>query len=273
MTPDTWHDLHTPAPPDEEVWELFHENTKGGLLDPGFSHSDVLAQMREMIPSLAYDQYPTFPLPAPAPLDIALGDAIGRRRSARGLDPAQLSGPQLAALLHAAYGITHENEDGVFPRPFRSVPSAGGLYPLELYVHSIALDGFPAGLYHYDPSRSSLALLHQGDSRRDIAETLVQGDLAQSSSAIVFITALFERTTFKYGGRGYRFTLLEAGHVAQNLNLAAIGLGLTSLNVGGFVDRRADDLLRLDGLLHSTVYICAIGGNGVEEEPATVQIP
>ena len=96
---------------------------------------------------------------------------------------------------------------------------------------------------------------------------------AQDSSAIVFITALFERTTFKYGSRGYRFALLEAGHVAQNLDLAAAGLGLATLNVGGFVDRQIDDLLGLDGLLHSTIYICAIGAEGATPAPATAPAP
>jgi SagB-type dehydrogenase family enzyme len=77
---------------------------------------------------------------------------------------------------------------------------------------------------------------------------------------IVFITAIFERSVFKYGNRGYRFVLLEAGHVAQNLNLATTALGLSCCNIGGFFDRDVDRFLGLDGIGHSTVYLVGIGG-------------
>jgi len=94
---------------------------------------------------------------------------------------------------------------------------------------------------------------------------LVQKNLAYDSSVLFFITALFERATFKYGDRGYRFVLLEAGHVAQNINLASGGLRLGCMNIGGFFDRQIDDLLGLDGVTHSTVYLVAVGGK--EGEP------
>jgi SagB-type dehydrogenase family enzyme len=76
---------------------------------------------------------------------------------------------------------------------------------------------------------------------------------------LIFVTAMFKRSTFKYGNRGYRFALLEAGHVAQNINLVTTGLGLGSVNICGYFDRQVDDLLDLDGVTHSTIYIIAIG--------------
>ena len=75
-----------------------------------------------------------------------------------------------------------------------------------------------------------------------------------------FMTAMFERTVFKYGDRGYRFTFLEAGHVAQNMSLVATALGLGCVNIGGFYDREIDEFLGIDGLTHSTLYMLAIGG-------------
>jgi SagB-type dehydrogenase family enzyme len=84
---------------------------------------------------------------------------------------------------------------------------------------------------------------------------------------VIFITSVFERSVFKYGDRGYRFIFLEAGHVAQNINLVAYGLGLASVNIGGFLDRRVDDFLGLDGLTHSTIYMIAIG------EEANIKVP
>lgn len=88
---------------------------------------------------------------------------------------------------------------------------------------------------------------------------MVQPDLVARASLIIFITALFERSIFKYGNRGYRFVMLEAGHVAQNLNLVAIALGLKTLNIGGYFDRAIDDFLGLDGVTHSTIYMLAVG--------------
>ena len=92
-----------------------------------------------------------------------------------------------------------------------------------------------------------------------ISASIVQPDIALETSVLVFITAIFERSTFKYNDRGYRFVLLEAGHVAQNLNLAAHGLGFGYINLGGYYDRDIDEFLGLDGLNHSTVYMGGIG--------------
>jgi SagB-type dehydrogenase family enzyme len=84
-------------------------------------------------------------------------------------------------------------------------------------------------------------------------------ELALGASLIVFITAIFERSIFKYGDRGYRFVFLEAGHVGQNINLVTNALGLGCTNIGGFFDRQIDDFLGIDGVTHSTIYMMAIG--------------
>jgi len=145
-----------------------------------------------------------------------------------------------------------------------SAPSAGALYPLELFFHSRCIDGASPGLYHYNPMRNEIRRVLDDDRSQSIADALIpfQSHLALDAALLVFLTALFGRSTFKYATRGYRFVLLEAGHVAQNLNLVANGLGLASLNVGGYFDRRLDELLGLDGLTHSAIYMVAIGGRG-----------
>jgi SagB-type dehydrogenase family enzyme len=148
------------------------------------------------------------------------------------------------------------------------VPSGGALYPLEFYFHSVQTEGLEPGLYHYNPAGNRLAHLQRGDLSRALCQALVQPNLVTDSSAMLFITAMFERNTFKYGNRGYRFTLLEAGHAAQNVNLMATGLGLGIINIGGFFDRQIDEILGLDGLSHSTIYMLVIGGAG--EEPGKV---
>jgi len=253
-------DLPGPAIADDSPWETFHENSKTSMFDVPPSDRDVIARMEALPESLDYHGYPVVALPpSRVPLTIPLGEAILRRCTARHLTPAPVSLPTLATLLHSAYGVTRDLRSLGYPRAFRTVPSGGALYPLELYLHSAHHTEFQEGLYHYNPTQEHLRLLRKGDQSEALAPALVQPNLAQEASLIVFITALFGRSTFKYGDRGYRFALIEAGHVAQNINLAAAALGLGSINVGGFNDRQIDDRLDLDGLTHSTIYMVAIG--------------
>jgi SagB-type dehydrogenase family enzyme len=177
------------------------------------------------------------------------------------MTPDRLSLEQTSTLLHYCYGVTRENEGTEFPRPFRVVPSGGALYPLEIYFHSTRVEGLESGLYHYNPARNSLRLLRYGDESRRLSEALVQRNLALDTSLLIFITAMFQRSVFKYGDRGYRFALLEAGHVAQNLALTATAMQLGCLTIGGYSDRQIDDLLGIDGISHSTIYMAGIGGN------------
>jgi SagB-type dehydrogenase family enzyme len=139
------------------------------------------------------------------------------------------------------------------------VPSAGALYPLEIFFHSIESESVKAGLYHYNPIENRLRLVRGGDATADISKAMVQPDIAPRASVIIFITAVFERTVFKYADRGYRFIFLEAGHVAQNMDLVSQALGLGCVNIGGYFDREVDDFLGIDGLTHSTIYMMAIG--------------
>jgi SagB-type dehydrogenase family enzyme len=251
------------GPDEPDAWSVFHENSKTSRLEPALPDAEVVARMKQLWDALPYHGHDENALPdALAALDTPLGDAILRRVTARDIAPAPMSLAQVATVLHAAYGVTRDNEDGGFPRPFRTVPSGGALYPLELYLHTSHVDGLTAGIHHFDPRAHALRLLQRGDCARQISEALVQPRLAASVSALVFVTAVFERSVFKYGNRGYRFILLEAGHVAQNINLVATALGFGCANIGGFFDRDIDRLLGLDGVRHSTVYLVGIGRHG-----------
>jgi SagB-type dehydrogenase family enzyme len=243
-----------------EAWSVFHENSKTSRLEPPVPNSEVIARMEQLWDALPYEGYSKVALPElTASFELPVTHAILNRITARDIAAAPMPLDQLAILLHAAYGITRSNEDAPFPRPFRTVPSGGALYPLELYVHTAYVEGLTAGLYHFNPRERALRLLQRGDGARQIGEALVQPQLATSVSAMVFVTAIFERSVFKYGNRGYRFVLLEAGHVAQNINIVSTALGLGCVNIGGFFDRDIDRLLGLDGVCHSTVYMVGIG--------------
>jgi SagB-type dehydrogenase family enzyme len=268
MPDDTWTRLRLSIEEEDSLWEIFHENTKTSRFDSHPSAEQVVATMSEMYQSLPYDGLPSIPLPRDlAPMRRPLLDALLTRATARDMRPGPVSLPELATVLHCAYGITRGNEGTAFPRPFRAVPSGGALYPLEIYLWARRVEDIEAGLYRYDPVMNSLTVLRTGDLAREVADTLIYPDVARDSSVVFYITAVFPRTMFKYGDRGYRFVLLEAGHVAQNLNLAAHGLGFGTINVGGFFDRRADELLSIDGVAHSTVYVAGLGHVGGAAPP------
>lgn len=210
--------------------------------------------------SLPYESQPLIALPAShAPLRLSLEEAITTRQTARNLKSAPVSLGEVATLLYYACGETRENRETGFPRPFQTAPSGGALYPLELFFYSGQVGDLPQGLYHYNPHENALRALRQENAHAQVESLLVQPEIAGQASLLVFITAVFERSTFKYGDRGYRFTLLEAGHVAQNINLVPNALGLGCVNLGGFFDRRTDEFLDIDGITHTTVYLIAIG--------------
>lgn len=260
MTRKIWNDIFRAETSEDQIWEVFHENSKTSRYGDFLPNEVILARMEQLLEALSFDQYPEIALPQSfTPFTLSLPTALASRVSARNMKPCILTLETVATLLHHAYGITRDNEGTPFPRPFRMVPSGGALYPLEIFFHSTYISGARPGLYHYNPTRHSLRLLQEGDLSPRIAEALVQQTIPQEASLVFFLTAMFERSTFKYGARGYRFILLEAGHVAQNINLVANALGLGCLNIGGYFDRQVDELLGLDGLNHSTIYMQAIG--------------
>ena len=217
--------------------------------------------MASFYETLPFEGYAITPLPHPSQLEsVSLADALVHRTSTRELFPISLSLSHLAALLHYGYGVTRENQGTNFPRPFRTVPSGGALYPLEIFFHASNIEELPAGLYHYNPTLHHVRRLREKDETDRIAQSVVQPEVVRGTSLTIFLTAIFERSIFKYRDRGYRFVLLEAGHVAQNINLVATALGLGILNIGGFFDREIDELLGIDGVTHSTLYLLGLGG-------------
>lgn len=249
----SWPEILLPTAADRESWETFHESSKTSPYEEPPSDQEGAAWLQALAPSLSFDLHPAVALPAPElPLDLPLGRALAERATPAELARTPLGLDQLAVLLWNACGVRRNSVR-------RMVPSAGSLYPLEVFFHTRSVSDLDAGLYYYDPVHHELRCVREGDQTAKIASLLVQKRLAVDSSLLVFLVALFARSVGKYGERGYRFVLLEAGHLAQNLCLAATGLGLGAIPVGGYFDRRADNLLGLDGLLQSTIYLTAIG--------------
>jgi SagB-type dehydrogenase family enzyme len=242
------------------IWELFHENSKLTRLTQGIPNTELRNHLQQLYETLPYEGLPVFCLPKNVPLpQIVLPNALFGRSSNRRMKRHAITISQVSALLQSGYGVTRGKVSSKFPRSFRAVPSAGALYPLELFVHVGAVRGLPQGLYHYNPLRHRLACIQEGDVTPFVSKALVQTDIPGNASLVLFITTVFERSTFKYGDRGYRYMLFEAGHVAQNLNLVSNAFGLASVNIGGFFDHEIDALLQIDGITHSTIYMMALG--------------
>lgn len=255
-----WQKLLLQSRGDHDLWELFNENSKIGRHTKLQSDHEILKRMNELQESLSYEGHPKVDLPKDLePLKMTFQEVVASRVSERNMTPCSLGLTTIATLLHYAYGVTRDNQGTSYPRPFRVVPSAGGLYPLELFFHGAQIEGLPPGIYHYNPIKAQLRLIRKDNLIPSISHAMIHPDIGTNSSLLIFVTAIFERSIFKYGERGYRFILLEAGHVAQNINLVATALGLGSVNIGGFVDREIDEILGIDGITHSTVYMIAVG--------------
>lgn len=260
MNQPLWQQILLPPGNEDLVWELFHENSKIGPHSLPLSDEEIRSRMQELHETLPFEGYPIIALPKTmSPLGLSLSEAITSRVSSRDMTPTTFSLSDLGTLLYYAYGVTGDRTQTGALRTFRVVPSGGGLYPLELFFHSTQADGLQSGLYHYNPLHHYLRHVKVGEFTSDIADGTVYRELIEGASLVIFITALFERSIFKYRDRGYRFILLEAGHVAQNINLVTTALGLGCVNIGGYFDRHIDAFLGLDGVTHSTIYMIAVG--------------
>jgi len=268
MTVGAWKNICLPSNESDSIWEIYHENSKTSRYDCFPSDSFVASRMSKLYESLSYKEHPSIPLSTTFPhLELSLEEAILQRVTTRKMKPVPMKHDLVGAILYYAYGITRDKKDTKLMRSFRTVPSGGALYPLEIFFFSKYVDGLNPGIYHYNPIENSIEQVIPGDLTEKIGNCLtpVQTNLAFDTSMMIFITAAFERETFKYGPRGYRFSLLEAGHVAQNINLVSTAVNLGSVNIAGYYDREVDDLLRIDGVTHSTIYMIGIGGNLDEE--------
>jgi SagB-type dehydrogenase family enzyme len=192
---------------------------------------------------------------APAARLMTLDEALGERRSVREFQPEPLSLRKLGYLLWAATGVQraeHRFES-------RTAPSAGALYPIETYIVANQVADLEPGVYHYWIRAHELERLRAGDLRQALAAAALDQYMCAAAPAVFVWTALFARTTSKYGPRGYRYVYLDAGHIAENLALAAVSLGLGSCQVGAFFDDEVNKLLDLDGAEESVVYMSVVG--------------
>jgi len=167
-------------------------------------------------------------LPSPM-LDsqTSVEEALSKRRSVREYRDAPLALNEVAQLLWSAQGITS-------PEGMRTAPSAGALYPLEVYLLAGNVDGLAAGVYHYHPHEHALSKVVEGDRRAALSEAALGQEAIRDGAVVIVIAGVFERTTRKYGERGIQYVHMEVGSVAQNIYLQAESLGLGTVFIGAF---------------------------------------
>jgi SagB-type dehydrogenase family enzyme len=209
-----------------------------------------------------FKEYPCAPSTALTSRDLSrsTGEAMRDRISCRSFSETPLALDALGAMLAVSYGVEGEFSIGSRQYLERPVPSGGGLYPLELYPIVRRVDGLEAGIYHYAPLTHALEQLTVAQfSPAFISQLFMNQPYLSEAAAIILMTAVVERSMHKYGDRGYRYILLECGHVAQNICLAAACMDLGSLPIGGFFDGYLAELMGIDLEEEIIVYGMAVG--------------
>jgi len=199
-------------------------------------------------------------VPLPKSQTSPLQELIAKRQSCREFAPVPIQLGELASVLDAGYGITALRKWQSGHRTLgRPVPSAGGLYPLELYIVCNRVEGVVGGIHHFNARDHTLEPISAPCTIAEILPDLMFQRFLEPASALCLLTAVLPRTLRKYGARGYRYILMEAGHVAQNICLAATEIGLATLCVGGFTDHKLNRRLGLDGRSEAALYGVAVG--------------
>ena len=237
----------------ESIGDLFQEITRyhrdrmaGGYLDFA-SKPDI------------YKEYPdSIQIELPKPETEGgkdLWKILVRRRSFRDFAGALISVSELSQLLWAAQGITTD----IRIYQLRSSPSAGALYPIETYTVVNYVDSIDQGIYHYNIRKHSLELIQRGTFGQQIARAGLEQNMLALASVVFVLTAVIYRCKWKYRQRAYRYIYLDAGHIGENVALAAEGLNLGCCPVGAFFDEEVNRLIMVDGKEETVIYLIAVG--------------
>ncbi len=173
--------------------------------------------------------------------NVSLEQTIKNRRTIRSFESKSLGIEQLSQILWAAQGIT---EDRGFKR---AAPSGGALYPMDIYTvtGSNGVENLNPGIYHYEPANHSVNLITEGDLRNEVASASLWQSWMSRAPVNLVVTADYSRICSKYGERGVRYAMIEAGHVGQNIFLQAVAIGLGAGIVGAFDDNKLISIMNI----------------------------
>lgn len=229
------------------LWELFHENTK--LYPHLVPH--LMPEERELYDFMLENKkdYPwvkKIPLNTEKKLKATLGDVLIKRRSTRNFSRGKICFEDISALLKFSYGVSGAiSLNGKLYNLYTS-PSAGALYSCVIYIVAINVKELKQGVYYYNPDSYSLEVIKTEMAvEKQFKNCLTQPEMFPNFASAIIIVADMEKIFYKYGERGYRYVLLDAGHIGENVYLVATALNLGVVGVEGFYDERISDLLEL----------------------------
>lgn len=185
---------------------------------------------------------------------VSLEETLFQRRSFREYADAALTLEEVSQLLWAAQGITVEWGG-------RTVPSAGALYPPEVYLVVGNVENLTPGVYKYKPGAHELAKVKDEDVREELAEAALGQTWVKEGAIDIVIAAVYDRTTRKYGDRGVRYVHMEAGHAAQNIYLQATALNLGMVTIGAFYDDQVKKIMSMPEN-EDPLYVIPVGKKG-----------
>lgn len=261
----------------QDDMEIFHERTRyfaSTILNKSMKVGRHMSN-RGFIEQMAnhykpYLQSRKILLPKPNVVDTSYSEAVRNRASVRDFSGESTTLQTLSTLLYHAAGVTRTE----LVRDFQDIavhkrvyPSAGNLFPIEIYLALLNVDGLQPCLVHYDPIDHELDIVRDNVVIEDLENALADNEnmgsgYTENLTMVVFLTSLFQRSVAKYEERGYRFALLEAGIIGYSFALAASALELGCLNWGAFYDVEMDKLLKVDGVHETTVNSILIGQPG-----------
>ncbi len=267
--------------PEDHLWELYHANSKltRFALPPARLEEDPVAALNQEVRKTKIAEIETavgtggkrystaegieLPSGFPPALSMPFREVLEKRASLRDFGGATISLENLSALVSSANGTNRVRSSSErLDVPTRFIPSAGALYPLELYLLAPQPLAGPEesaaeGVWHYEPNEHRLERILRCPPER--IRTCFQSWPENPPSLVAVFTGVPKRQTWKYGNRAYRYTLMEAGHAAQNLILCAAALNLRACPVVGYYDDAVHDLLDIDGLNEIALYCVFLG--------------
>lgn len=235
------------------IGERFHHQTS--LTWRGVLGDMFRTKPKEPSPYKRYPGSKLIKLPKPEYRGMVLEEVIERRRSVRNYSTEAISMAQLSQLLFAAQGVTAR----MYGQPLRSAPSAGALYPFEIYLVVNNVQDLQRGIYHYSVLDHALELVKAGDFRGQIIDAGMEQEMLGAAGVTFVLSAVFDRVRHKYGERGFRYVYMEAGHISQNVCLQVVSLRMGSVSVGAFLDEKVNQLIGVDGRKEAVIYLHAVG--------------
>ena len=245
--------------------EEYHHQSKSHLRDgvPIPESSDDWPKEWTTIYFKGYPDLAKIELP-PTSVRADLFEVISQRKSVRNFTQQPISLAEISAVLKYSCGLHQEirsegGAHGDIVEHHRAQPSGGGRFPIEVYLVNFVSGEVPAGVFHYNVRDHQLTVLETRQFSPDDIRSLFTYPYVRQASCAIVLTAVFWRNQIKYGERGYRYVLHEAGHIGQNISLVGNALGLKSVMMGGSIDSAIEKLIDIDGITESLVYSVILG--------------